>query len=160
MSFPEDGPFLLEVLDEQDHIQVDLDQIRSVCELIFTDHGITTGHVNVVLVDNDTIQQYNRDFLQHDYPTDVISFTLEDNIPDGHLEGEILVSTEIAVERAVEFGWTADKELLLYIVHGTLHLLRFDDQRPEDRKEMRKNENKYLARFGIDVPEWDFDPDE
>jgi len=157
MPHHEKGVFLLEILDEQDEFAVDLESVRAVCESILIDDKIRSGRINVVLVNSDTIQQFNRDFLQHDYPTDTISFPIEDRRSEGHLEGEVLVCTEIAKERAREFGWSAEEELLLYIVHGMLHLTGFDDATPEQRAVMQEKEREYLATLGIQVPKWNWD---
>lgn len=148
---------LLEILNEQDALYVDLDQVRSVCEHILADNGIRCGKINVVLVDSDTIHQYNVDFLHHDYPTDVISFPTEDRRNEGYLEGEILACTEVAKDRSSEFGWTAEEELLLYVVHGMLHLVGFDDVKPEQQLVMQEQERKFLATLGIQVPQWNWD---
>ena len=157
MFYPEKKVLLLEILDEQDELAVDLERVRSVCERILDDDGITSGKLNVVLVNSDTIQQFNRDFLQHDYPTDTISFPIEDRRSEGHLEGEVLVCTEIAVKRADEFGWTAEEELLLYVVHGMLHLTGFDDVTPDRQAEMQEKEQEYLATLGIQMPKCNWD---
>ena len=157
MAHSDCGSILLEVLDEQDALVVDLDRVRTVCEQILAGSGIRSGRINVVLVDSDTIQQYNRDFLQHDYPTDAISFPLDDRRDEGYLEGEVLACTEIAKTRASEFSWTAEEELMLYIVHGMLHLVGFDDTAPEQRAIMQEKERSYLAMLGIQVPHWNWD---
>jgi probable rRNA maturation factor len=138
MPYGEKESFLLEVLDEQDEFEVDLEKVRSVCERILDNHKIRSGRINVVLVDSDTIRQYNRDFLQHDYQTDVISFPLEDRRNKGHLEGELLVCTEIAKSRAEEFGWTAEEEMLLYVIHGMLHLTGYNDTTAEQQTVMQE----------------------
>jgi len=157
MSQPREKPLLLELLDEQDELAVDLEKVRSVCVRILNDGGIKSGKINVVLLDSDTIRQYNRDFLQHDYPTDTISFTSEYRQNEGHLEGEVLICTEIAKERAEEFSWTAEEEMLLYVVHGMLHLIGFDDTTSEQRTVMQEKERTYLATLGIQVPSWNWD---
>ena len=150
-------PLLLEILDEQDEFAVELEKVRTICERILDDGHVRSGKINVVLVNSETIQQYNRDFLQHDYPTDVISFPTEDRRDEGHLEGEILACTEIAKDRAAEFGWTAEEELLLYVVHGMLHLVGFDDVTPEQQAVIQKKERTYLATLGIQMPHWNWD---
>lgn len=160
MPHPENEAFLLEILDEQDRFEVETEKIRSVCEKILADFSVQSGRLGVVLVDNDTIQQYNRDFLDHDYPTDVISFPLENRLDEGHLEGEILACTEVAFDRAAEFQWTPQEEILLYVVHGVLHLVGFDDTTAEDRSEMRQKEKEYLAHIEITVPDWDLGIDD
>jgi probable rRNA maturation factor len=156
-------PLLIEILDEQTILKPDLERIRQVCGLILSDAGVNSGRVAAVLVDNGTIQQYNRDFLKHDFPTDVISFPLEERLEQGYLEGEILVSTETAKERAAEFQWTAEEEMLLYVVHGILHLTGYDDTTAEKRCIMRQKETEYLQQIGITVPDWsagDWEEDE
>jgi probable rRNA maturation factor len=70
------------------------------------------------------------------------------------LEGEIIVSAETAATAAQRFGWSSDDELLLYVVHGTLHLVGYDDTNPPARSEMRSKEQLYLAEFGLD-PRYD-----
>jgi probable rRNA maturation factor len=157
MSYRSEEPLLLEVLDEQDELAIDLEKVRIVCEYILADGNIRSGKINVVLVDSDTIQQYNRDFLHHDYPTDTISFRTEDRRTEGYLEGEVLVCTEVAHERAKEFGWTPEEELLLYVVHGMLHLTGFDDATSEQQAAMQEQERTYLEMLGIQVPNWNWD---
>lgn len=103
--------------------------------------------VSIAVVDDETIHKLNRQFLAHDYPTDVLSFTLEDDPP--RLEGEIIVSVDTARQNAAEAGWSADDELLLYVIHGTLHLAGYLDKSPEDFAEMRAAEAAVLARLGI-----------
>ena len=150
-------PLLLEILDEQDELTVDLERVRAICERILDDGKIQSGKINVVLVNSDTIHQYNKDFLQHNFSTDVISFPTEDRRSEGYLEGEILACTEVAKERAEEFGWTAEEELLLYVVHGMLHLVGFDDASQEQKAIMQEKERAYLATLGIQVPNWNWD---
>ena len=157
MSHRREEPLLLEILDEQDELAVDLGKIQTICERILDDGGVKSGKINVVLVNSGTIHQYNKDFLQHDYPTDVISFLIEDRRSEGYLEGEILACTEIAKDRAEEFGWAAEEELLLYVVHGMLHLTGFDDATDEQRSGMQEKERTYLATLGIRVPSWNWD---
>ena len=156
MPHRREKPFLLEILNEQDELDVDLEKVREVCERILADHEITSGKINVVLVDSDTMRQFNKDFLQHDYPTDSISFPVEYRQNEGYLEGEVLACAEIAQERAEEFGWTAEEELILYIIHGTLHLIGLDDDTQEQRDLMQKKERHYLATLGIQVPDWNW----
>ena len=66
------------------------------------------------------------------------------------LEGSVVVSDETALSRAGDYGWPAENELLLYVVHGVLHLVGYDDHAPDDEKLMRAKEREYLALAGID----------
>jgi probable rRNA maturation factor len=97
-------------------------------------------------VDDETIHGLNRRFLDHDFPTDVITFPLEEE--DGHLEGEIVASFDTARREAGRFGWPAADELLLYVIHGALHLLGYDDTTADAAGQMREQERVMLAHFG------------
>ncbi len=147
----------LEILDEQENIPVDPTRIRAVGEKILADAGIAYGRVGIVLVDNDTIHKLNNDFLKHDYPTDVISFQVESDPETGLLEGEVIVSVEMARDRGPEFGWGTDEEVLLYVIHGLLHLVGFDDTVSGERATMREKEREYLQFLGIEPNDLGFE---
>jgi probable rRNA maturation factor len=111
---------------------------------------IKYGEVSLTVVDNTQMHELNRRHLQHDYPTDVLSFLLERE--GDALEGEIIVSADYAAEEAQRYGWQAENELLLYAVHGALHLVGYDDTTPEAAAEMRRREREFLAQFGLKPP--------
>lgn len=158
---PEEDTFkslFFEVHDEQDAIEIDLMKIRKVCEAILDDAGVRIGRFGVAIVDNDTIHQLNCEFLDHDYPTDVLSFTVEEDRDTGLLEGEVIVSAEMAKNRAEEFSWSPEEELMLYIVHGTLHLVGYDDLDPDSVKVMREKERHYMRLIDIEFPSHELEP--
>lgn len=97
---------------------------------------------------NAAIHQINRQFLQHDYPTDVISFPYD--LAPPRVEGELVVSIETATVEAQAADWSTREELLLYVVHGTLHLVGYDDTASDVRAEMRQAEQAALASLGIE----------
>ncbi len=131
-------------------IDVPDDSLRMAVRAIIRKHGPPRAVVSVALVDDPTIHELNQRFLQHDYPTDVLSFVLEKG-PD-HLDGEVIVSLDTAIRCATEYGWPAENELLLYVVHGTLHLVGFDDQNDEQRRQMRAGEHLFMAQLGRALP--------
>ncbi len=143
--------FPVEIVNEQDFIRVDLDKIKLICSKIISDAGFRSGRLGVVLTDNTTIHALNSKYLGHDYATDVISFGME--CTDSHLEAELVVSAEVARDRCEEFGWSEESELMLYVIHGTLHQVGYDDQTERDAQMMRRMEAGYLAYLGIDIPE-------
>jgi probable rRNA maturation factor len=96
------------------------------------------------------MRELNRQFLEHDYATDVLSFVLESS-PDG-LEGEIVISADTAAAAAGKYGWRPHDELLLYSIHGALHLAGWDDADEEQAAAMRLRERHYLASFGLLPP--------
>lgn len=105
--------------------------------------------VSVAVVDDPAMHELNRRFLGHDYPTDVLSFVLEQG--EGYLEGELVVSADTAAAAAVQYGWTAGDELLLYVVHGALHLVGYDDHGVQQRLAMREAEREHLRPFGLEA---------
>ena len=141
--------FPIEVINEQNFIQIDEDKIKFICSKIISDAGFRTGLLVVVLTDNMAIRVLNLKYLEHDYVTDVISFNLD--CTNSHLEGETVASAELAKERCEEFGWDEESELLLYVIHGTLHQVGYDDQTENDAKLMRQKEAFYLRLLGIIV---------
>ena len=160
-DFPSRAGLFLEILNEQEEIVVEEDRIRNVCERILADAGIVSGRIGIVIADNETIHNLNRDFLQHDYATDVISFQVESDPDSGHLEGEVIASAEMAKDRAPEFHWSAGEELILYVIHGLLHLVGFDDQTAEQCQLIREKERYYLRHAGFEPKDstFDFEPD-
>lgn len=122
---------------------------RRVVRQILEEYGFRRGQVTVAVVNDRAIQRLNRLFLQEDEPTDVLSFPLEKS--SGSIEAEIIVSSDTAYRHAQDYGNDPFAELLLYVIHGTLHLVGFDDHRPADRARMRVQEKHYLRRFGYQV---------
>jgi probable rRNA maturation factor len=106
--------------------------------------------LSVVMVDASEMRRINRDFLGHDYVTDVLAFPFEDGDP----AGEIVVCPRFAKEQALRRRHPTVEELLLYVVHGTLHLAGFRDKKPTDVRRMRAAERKALARLGIERDLW------
>ncbi len=108
---------------------------------------VAAAEISVAIVDDPQIHAINRQFLNHDYPTDVISFLLEcsrvkspDAVRRGAakaIEGEIVISAETAICNAAKYGISPQDELALYLVHGLLHLCGYDDQTPKEKRLMR-----------------------
>lgn len=89
--------------------------------------------------------QINREYLQHDYYTDIITFDLSD--PGGPVRGEIYISVDRVRENAKDLGTTLRKELLRVIFHGALHLCGYKDKTRQEQARMRDLEEKYLALY-------------
>jgi probable rRNA maturation factor len=138
------------IANEQTVLDFSEGRLRRAVTQILTDAGISNATISIAIVDDATIHDLNRRFLQHDYPTDVLSFVLERN--EVSLDGEIIVSADYALRSAHEYRWSADDELLLYIVHGTLHLVGYDDQDDDSRALMRDRERHYLSQLHVTLP--------
>ncbi len=149
---------MLDIAVAREHPSADVDakRLRGAAKAILSDAGITAGEVSIAVVDDARMHELNRRYLRHDYPTDVLSFILA---RDGnHLDGQIIVSADYAAREAARYGWKADDELLLYAIHGTLHLVGHDDLDAEAKRAMREAERKYLGLFGL-VPRYDEEVD-
>ena len=122
-------------------------RMRRAIQSIATDYGWTNGEISVALISDVEIRQVNKDHLSHNYPTDVISFDLTSG--NEILEGEIIASIETADREAPEHNWKGDDELLLYVIHGMLHIIGLGDKKPAETKRMREAEQYYLSQFGV-----------
>jgi probable rRNA maturation factor len=151
VSVNENPRLVIDIADEQSALTVDPENIRLAVARILEESRIERTRISVALVDDQTIHELNRRYLRHDRATDVLSFVLERSLE--YLDGQIVVSTETAQEQAARYGWSPDDELLLYVIHGALHLVGYDDATPESRVAMRERENAALRFFGL-KPRW------
>ena len=133
------------VLDSQRHLTLPEPLLAEAVRTVLADHGIAVAQVNLLLVDDAAIRELNRRFLNHDWATDCITFPLERS--DHALEGEIVVSTQTACRQAPQYGLTPAEELLLYVIHGALHLVGYEDTSEAARAEMECRQQEYLERF-------------
>ena len=138
----------VEILIEVEHPSRSLDEaaldalVRRTAEA----EGFAIRYLGVILTDHATVHRLNRDFLGHDYETDVVSFPLdEDAVAERVVDGEVYVDLDTAAERAPEFGTTFEDETRRYVVHGLLHLVGHDDATDAQRAAMRALEDRYLA---------------
>lgn len=115
-------------------------------QIIAAETGRDMGSLNVIFCSDDYLLTINRDYLQHDYYTDIITFDLANNtsLP---VNGEIYISIERVKENASIFGVTVSQELHRVIFHGVLHLCGYKDKRPGDQRQMKEKENHYLATY-------------
>jgi probable rRNA maturation factor len=134
------------VANETDEAIAEARLIRAV-RAALAPSGFTEGDVSVAIVSDEVIHQLNREFLAHDYPTDVLSFGLSISPP--RLEGEIVASFDTAERNAREAGWHPDEELLLYVVHAALHLAGYRDEQPTQAADMRRAELAVLDQLGV-----------
>ena len=108
--------------------------------------SVRSFQVSVVFVGSRFIRRINRQYLHHDYVTDVIAFPLG----EGHnapLEGELYVNLDRAKSQAREYGVTHTEETRRLLIHGTLHLLGYADSTRRKKAQMTKREDLLLARL-------------
>jgi probable rRNA maturation factor len=187
-----DSAFEIDISNGQSALAFDENRVRNAVLRALSIEQVASAVLSISIVDDAAIHVINRDHLQHDYPTDVISFQLdfisaenlqcddeienddedlldEDDaeidddsvdVTDGELltegraagaaiEGEIIASAEMAVSMAADGKWSAEAELILYIVHGLLHICGYDDLTPEEKCIMRARERAILSELGL-----------
>lgn len=117
------------------------------------------AEVSVTFVNNQEIQEINRNYRGKDTPTDVISFALLDPV-EGEVDiigeniplmlGDIVISIEKAKKQAEDYNHSFDRELSFLAIHGFLHLLGYDHMKDSDEKEMFEKQDEILGEFGLE----------
>ena len=105
-------------------------------------YGRKVGEIGYLFVDDEKILEVNREYLGHDYYTDVITFDYDE---DDTVSGDIVISLDTMRSNAQLFGKTYEEELYRVIIHGILHLCGINDKGPGEREIMEAAENKALA---------------
>jgi len=105
-------------------------------------HKRILGPLVYIFCDDNRIIEVNRQFLNHDYYTDIITF---DYSRGRMISGDIFISLDTVLTNSQEVGTTFDRELLRVIIHGVLHLCGINDKGPGEREIMESFENKALA---------------
>lgn len=111
---------------------------------VASDYGRKIGDLVYLFCNDEKILEVNREFLSHDYFTDIITFDYSEGKKVG---ADIYISLDTVASNAEEFGTSYDEELKRVIVHGLLHLCGLKDKSPEERKQMEAAENKALILF-------------
>jgi probable rRNA maturation factor len=139
--------FQIALANDQLRYPVDESQLIHAANSVLQDSDFLSANISLAVIDDETMHELNRRHLDHDYPTDVLSFVLDDE--GDHLEGEVILSADTAASVAEELGHAAAQEQLLYVIHGMLHLVGYDDKSTADAEEMRAAEERYLQQFGV-----------
>ena len=105
-------------------------------------HGRKVGEIGYLFVDDEKILKCNRDYLGHDYYTDIITF---DYGEDARINGDIVISLDTVRTNSEKFGKPYEEELHRVIIHGVLHLCGINDKGPGEREIMEANEDEALA---------------
>jgi rRNA maturation RNase YbeY len=120
-------------------------KLRGYLDKVFLKEKKHIKSVFYIFCSDNHIIRINKDFLKHNYYTDVISFNLAE--PEGEIQGEIYISVDRIRENAVKERVSYREELHRVIFHGTLHLCGYDDKKGEEATKMRKMENKHIKKY-------------
>jgi probable rRNA maturation factor len=141
-----------------------LDHCTELARRVLEGEGITTGRLDLILVEPDAIAELNEMHMGHDGPTDVLSFPMDteadfefgdlqdgDERPPLHL-GDVVLCPTVAERQAPEHCGTVDAELSLLIIHGVLHILGHDHADPDETLVMQNRERHHLSALGFSHP--------
>ena len=145
--------------DEADKQEKNEEVIERVCQEAALVYGLgPTAEISILLCHNEYIHELNKQYRDIDRPTDVLSFALNEGEEDGYdgpdtaLLGDIVISLDKVQEQADEYGHSVERELAYLTIHGMLHILGYDHMEPDDKAEMRKEEEFILTRLGYVRP--------
>jgi probable rRNA maturation factor len=127
---------------------LDFQGLKSTARAVLDGEGIRAAKVTLAFVDDAHIHRLNKQFLDHDEPTDVLTFPYSEK-GSKTLEGEVVIGHGVAVANAADRGHDLAAELALYVIHGCLHLCGYDDRTDRGAKVMRAKERHYLAAVGL-----------
>ncbi|MCH9654435.1 MAG: rRNA maturation RNase YbeY [Planctomycetes bacterium] len=155
--------FLIRIQNSQSHLSIDEALLQETVCFLLQSENVVRADISLAIIDNATIRKLNQQYLDHDYNTDVLSFLLEcqsdleKQVPELRgagktIEGEVLVSAEMASDMSENYDWSAENELLLYVVHGVLHLCGYDDLTAEELNLMRTKEQQFFDHKALSIP--------
>lgn len=120
-------------------------KIRRWIDAVIRREGYRAGEINYIFCSSEYHRQMNRDFLGHDYFTDVITFEdRESRVGEGVVAGEVYIDVATVTDNAPMYNALPINEMRRVIVHGALHLCGHKDKSPSAERKMRQMENRYL----------------
>ena len=131
-------------------------QILKIVKTILRHEGVDRASLSIVFVSRQRIKALNKKFLGRGYATDVLAFDLSDEMLSKSktrrkpkiILGDIIISTDALLKNARTYKTGPSEELALYVIHGILHLLGFDDHKTRDVQRMRRKEQQLLVFLG------------
>jgi probable rRNA maturation factor len=141
---------MIQLENRQKNQKIEEASLKKVAQKILNDLECPDGELSVVIVDDGQIREINRDYLQRDWPTNVISFAMrEGEGGEFHPEllGDVVISADTAARDAAEAGLPFESELYFLLLHGVLHLFGYDHERgsEEDARRMEEKERTLFA---------------
>ncbi len=118
-------------------------KIRGTAERTLRGEKISNALIRIIYLNDDEITKLNKEYLNHDYSTDVLSFQLGED----EIEGEIYIGVETARQQAKDCKVSLTNELMRLTSHGCLHLIGYDDKTEKQRQAMKELEDKYIDSY-------------
>lgn len=136
---------LIQIDDRYENTELDSADIEELVKTVCKQFKVENATVSIAIVGDLEIRNINKSFLDRDSNTDCISFDLSD---DDQVLYDMMVNAEMAEQQGHKRGHSPRAELALYIAHGLLHNLGFDDQTADDAKKMHETEDRILKELG------------
>ena len=124
--------------------EIDREKVSAWIHLVAADYGLKVADISYIFCDDEKILEVNRQFLQHDYYTDIITFSYS---TENFISGDLFISLDTVRSNAELVGATYEEELHRVIIHGILHLCGLNDKGPGEREQMEAAENKALKSY-------------
>ena len=153
------------LIDEEFERRLEASWLQKIAQQVLFAQGISSNaELSLVITSQESMQELNRKYRGKDKPTDVLAFAMlpaekEETeaipfvtAPDGVLHlGEVIISYPQAVIQAEEHGHSVKREITILLIHGVLHLLGYEHNKPELEREMRARESEILSRIEGDI---------
>ena len=121
--------------------------IQKLISSLMEEFNLTISFLSISFINSAKLKDVNKEYLKHDYETDVITFNYSKKIKE--IDGEILISFEDADRNSKKYKVTYGIELCRLVIHGMLHLLNFDDKDTKSKKIMKRMENKLILSYNF-----------
>ncbi|MCK5288555.1 MAG: rRNA maturation RNase YbeY [Candidatus Omnitrophica bacterium] len=136
----------VEIINNQNLKRINLKSLHEKFDKLGFSLDIADKQISFYLCDNEFIKNLNKKYFKKNSPTDVISFPLKDDLEPDYL-GEVVVSVETAIMVSKDLNIKWQKELFLYLIHGVLHLIGYDDMTKIKRSIMEKKQEALLEEI-------------
>jgi len=145
-SVKQEQDIVVQIAKNFKNIDVNLPKLKKLVKAVCNRFKLSAATVSIAIVDDAEIRKVNKQFLNHNCPTDCLSFNLSDD--ENRKLFELVVNAEKAVKEATLRGHSSEAELALYVTHGLLHNLGFDDSTQGQAKKMHDAEDEILQQLG------------
>jgi rRNA maturation RNase YbeY len=124
-------------------------QIHKLIKSLKTELGFVIESLSISFIPSDEVYKINKEYLNHDYYTDIITFNYSGN--NNNLDGEIIISNEDAINNSIRYKVTIEEEVTRLVIHGILHLIGYNDIEMNEKYKMKKTENYLTKKYSINL---------
>ena len=142
-------PLKIRISNLSKEVRIDKKTVKKIAAFVLRKNKMRNALVDITFVSNRRIRALNKMYMGRDRATDVLSFTLEEKLiwRKKKLIGDVYISSDMARKNAVRFKTNFRKEIFLYVIHGSLHLLSFGDKTVKEKRKMRNLEQKFFKQI-------------